>query len=136
MAEVVHVGAVPFPCEVKNWPDVPNPVTVFSIVVPFPRSTWLEESVVEPVPPLATVRVVPFHVPVVIVPIDTKFSSVVMEATEVVLTSILSLSRLLKFVLMTPLEPESVSVPCIVVIVVPNFCSCTGPNFSINERGV
>ena len=53
--------------EVKTFPEVLG-ATVVKALVPFPIKTPLDEWVVAPVPPLATAIVVPFQVPLEMVP--------------------------------------------------------------------
>jgi hypothetical protein len=117
IAEVVHVGLAPVPCEVRNCPDVPKPETMPMALVELPKRTLNCERVVEPVPPLATAIVVPFHIPDVIVPIVAKEPAVVrlfnvitpfIEVVAMVATR--SVLRLEKFVFITARESVSLSV--------------------------
>jgi hypothetical protein len=80
------------------------------------------ERLVEALPPLAQVRAVPLQVPEVIVPTVARLESEVMRGRVVVEISILPLLRAVKLLFMVVREAERVSLPAIVIIVVPNFC--------------
>ena len=122
--EFCHVGAAASPFDVRNCPAVPHPVVVLKPDVPLPRMTCPLESDVEAVPPYATANKPPFHVPEVIVPIVERFASVVIEATDVVEFSIFPLLSAEKLLLSVVRLAVSVSVPNMVVIVVPKLGLC------------
>jgi hypothetical protein len=101
-------------------------------LVPLPRRTALVSKVVEPVPPLATVKAVPFHVPEVIVPTVARLARVVTRGIEVVEISTFPLFKAVKLSFIVVRLSFKVSVEAIVVTVVPRV----GSDWSIRERGM